>query len=436
MIKIALFGSEETIHLVTSFENKIEDIRLYPYTYTDVTDLEKLLPLAKDCDVYLFSGILSYSHAKFLKVTFDKPAVYIEDNELNVSLTLLTVIHHNLSSLDRISFDLPDRRNLDSIMRQLQISPQPQFIKEFFWINQQPYKIFDTKYLFDYHMDLYTSGKTDFVITSIHSVYNQMVEKGVPCMHMVDAEKTIIDSLQKAKEASILNRIQLSQVAVSMVELKTTIPEKNIHTETVLLLLSEMQHLAKQVNGEVQQTSADTFEYFGTKGSIQFVFEQPELLEPLLSVANQYSFIIHMGSGFGMTMVEAKKNAAIALSYTNKEPERHSFIVVTEDKVVIDQRSDITDQTLFSTNEQIISMAKTAKVSVTNLIKMKQLLQSRPINRITSEDVADYFEITRRSAERMLKKYMDAGWLHVIGEEQPYQNGRPRSVYRLDLPYT
>ncbi|PIC96038.1 hypothetical protein CSV69_07855 [Sporosarcina sp. P26b] len=434
MIKIALFGSEETIKLVKSNESKIEGIQLHSYKYSDVLDIKKLLPTAKDCDVYLFSGILSYSHAKNLVGNFDKPALYIQDNELNVSLTLLTVIHHNLAALDRISVDLPDRKNLDIIIQQLQIDPQPVFIKDFAWIKTEHTKSFEIDSLLQYHIDLYRSQKTDFAITSIHSVYDQLNELGIPCIRMVDAEKTIIDSLQSAKQASILNKTQLSQVAVSIINLKSKKAKCLISDEVTHLILLELRNLAKKVNGEIQKITPEKFEYFGTKGSIQFVIDRPFLLESLIILANQHAVIIHVGSGFGMTMVEAKKNANIALSYTDKELDRNSFIIVTEEKVVMNPIARLKRQTLSSLDERIVNMSKIAKVSVTNLVKMQQLLESRPVNRITSEDVADYFEITRRSAERMLKKYMDVGWLQVIGEEQPYQNGRPRSVYRLDLP--
>lgn len=432
MIKIAMFGSEETINLVQQHGHRIDGIDIHPFLYDSVADIDGLLPQATHCDVYLFSGILSYVHAENLLEQFDKPAVYIEDNELNVSLTLLSVIHHKLTSLDRVSIDLPDRNKLDIIIEQLQITPKPTYVKDFSWIKTERTQVFESAPLLQFHVDLWNSGKTNFAITSIHAIYDQLVKLGIPCLRMVDAEKTIVDTLNKAKQAGVLLKTQLSQVAVSTISI-THHDHIELSQEQLEPVVTGLQGIAKQINGSLQKVGPASFESFSTKGSVEFLMENSSLIAPLLTLASDLSIIIHIGTGFGMTIVEAKKNAAIALTFAEKVQD-HYFIVVTEDKTVINPQVEMDNQVLSTEDEHVIHLAKTAKVSVPNMIKMMQFLKSRPVNRITSGDIGDYFGITRRSAERMLKKYMDAGWLRVIGEEHPHQNGRPRSVYRLDLP--
>ncbi|QTD42973.1 hypothetical protein [Sporosarcina sp. Te-1] len=434
MITIALFGSEETVTLVKRYEKRIEQIEIQAFCYRTVADLEELLPQATHCDVYLFSGILPYVHAERLVQTFDKPAVYIADNELNVSLTLLSVVHHRLASLDRISIDLPDQQDLDIIIEQLQIDPEPKYVTDFAWVKTDKSKAFQMNPILDFHLGWWKAGKTDLAITSIHAVYDQLVHLGVPSLRMVDAEKTILDALKDAKHAGILQKTELSQVAVSTMAISPKEKEHDISPSDLEPLFTGLQELAKQVNGTVQQLTSESFVFYGTRGGIEFLMEHLELLDPVLSIAEQLSVYLHLGSGFGLTLVDAKNNATIALAYAQKQEAAHSFIVVTEDKTVINPQ-DTMDQHVLSTNdEQIILSAKTLKISVMNVIKMIQFLKSRPVNRFTSGDIADYFGITKRSAERMLKKYMDVGWLEVIGEEQPFQNGRPRSIYRLHLP--
>lgn len=431
MITIALFGSEETIQLVTPFELKVEGIRLDSFRYQSVTDLEVLLPKAKECDVYLFSGILPYTHAERLLGTFDKPAIYIDDSELNISLTLLTVLSERLASFDRISIDLPDRKKLDSIVQQLQLQPAPTYVQDFAWLKEKTSRPFNSDILLNYHLNLWNEKNIDLAITSIHAVYDQLAAQGIPCLRIVDADATIMEALQKSKEAALFNQAEWSRIAACLISVHSNTSD-TCPPEHIQAVFTQLKELAKRIQGELQQIDESTFEYFGTKGSIQFLMEKPLLLEPLLSVASRFSLHYQAGAGYGMTMVEAKKNAEIAITYTEKN--RHSFIVVTEEKVVLHPQSPSKSETLSSHDTHIVYLAKAAKVSVPNLIKMMQFLDSRPVNRITSEDISDYFAITKRSAERMLKKYMDVGWLVVIGEEQPHQNGRPRSIYRLDFP--
>ncbi|MCG3089902.1 hypothetical protein [Sporosarcina cyprini] len=431
---IALFGSEETVNLVKRYENHIDNIAIQAFPYRTVGDLGELLPQASQCDVYLFSGILPFVHAERLAGEFDKPAVYIADNELNVSLTLLSVVHHRLADLDRISIDLPDRKNLDIIIEQLHMNPEPIYVKDFAWVKTDKSMTFQMKPMIDFHLELWNAGKTDLAITSIHAVYDHLVSQGLPCLRMVDAEKTILEALKDAKHKGLLQRTELSQVAVSTMSISNKDKELELSSEELEPLLGSLQELSKQVNGSVQQLTKESFVFYGTKGGIEFLMEHLELLHPVYSIADQLSVYLHLGSGFGMTLVDANNNATIALSYAQKQESSHSFIVVTEDKMVINPQATKEQHVLLTDDEQIIQLAKTLKISVTNVIKMIQFQKSRPLNRFTSSDIADYFGITKRSAERMLKKYMDVGWLQVIGEEQPYQNGRPRAVYRLDLP--
>jgi predicted transcriptional regulator len=52
----------------------------------------------------------------------------------------------------------------------------------------------------------------------------------------------------------------------------------------------------------------------------------------------------------------------------------------------------------------------------------------------TSADLAEYLQLTRRSAERMIKKLHDHGYIKVVGEEMIYKQGRPRAIYQLNMP--
>ncbi|GKV69204.1 hypothetical protein NCCP2716_17020 [Sporosarcina sp. NCCP-2716] len=433
MVKIALFGSSETIQLITSFEAELDGIKLETFRYLAVEDLERLLPLAADCEVYLFSGILPYRHAECLLGQFDKPAVYMEDNELNVSLTLLHILSRNLCPLDRLSIDLPDRRYVDDIVRQLRLDPAPTHVKDFAWLHTTKCPQFETEPIQLFHKDLWNAGKTSLAVTSIHSVYDQLVEQGIPSLRFIDADNTVRDVLLRAKQAGVLQQTQLAQVAVCLIDVSGETVQQ-ISADGMALVKEAMLTAARQVNGEIQQIGPLEFEYFGTKGSIQFLLDQSSLLNPVISAANNLSATLQAGAGYGRTITEAKKNAAIALSHS--EPEQHSFIVVTEEKEVINPLAKQQIRTLSTTDSHIRYLANTAKVSIPNLVKMQQFLQARAASSFTSDDIADYFQLTKRSAERMLKKYMDAGWLHIVGEEHPHRNGRPRAVYQLEFPLT
>ncbi|WP_040287511.1 hypothetical protein [Sporosarcina koreensis] len=431
MVKIAVFGSSETIQLITTFEAAMKSVQLEKFRYTSVDDLETLLPQAEACDVYLFSGILPYRHAECLLDKFDKPAVYMEDNELNVSLTLLHILSQNLCPLDKLSIDLPDRRYVDDIVRQLRLDPAPVHIMDFDWLKTTKCPQFDADPILTFHSDLWNTGETSLAVTSIHSVYDRLVERGIPCLRFIDADSTVRDVLLRAEQAGVLQKTRLAQVAVCLITVSGDTLQEDA-TAKLTPIRKAMQTASRQVNAEIQQVGPLSFEYFGTKGSIQFLLNQSSLLQPVISAADNLSATLQAGAGFGMTITEAKKNATIALSHC--KPGHHAFFLMTENHEVIDPLERQQVRTLSTTDSHIRFLANTAKVSIPNLVKMQRFLQARADSHFTSDDIADYFQLTKRSAERMLKKYMDVGWLHIVGEEQPHRNGRPRAVYQLEFP--
>lgn len=431
MIKVALFGSEETVSFVKKFDSLIKEIEVHPFIYQTTEDMKTLIIQAANCDVYLFSGILPYYHTKKILGEFDKPAVYIADNELNVSLTILSLTHHRLAELDRISIDLPDRKNLDIIINQLEMSPKPIHVLDYSWIRSGSEKRFEIETIIEFHHELWKSGKVNFVITSIHAVHDQLVRLKVPCMRMIDAEKTIVDALKEAKSLGELQLAQHSQVAMGLIMLSSEDEEIKTAEE---LISKELSLLVKKINCTIQQTNNGSMTFYGTKGGIEYLINNPHLMDDVYKTANDRSVYIHIGVGLGMTIIEAKNNAQIAVSYSNKHSCENSLYIVNEDKVVINPQTTAHNHSILKTeDESIVQLAKLLKISVPNVIKMKQFINSRPVNSFTSSDISEYFSITKRSSERMLKKYMDCGFLHVIGEEQPFQNGRPRAVYRLDI---
>lgn len=434
MIKIALFGSEETIQLVKKYEMSIEGIQVNAFPYKTVHDMEVLFKQAVHCDVYLFSGILPFFHTKKFVGQFDKPALYLKDNELNISLTLLYVSQHKEVELHRISIDLPEKKYVDSVMKQLDFSINPIHIIDYSWIKEDSNIDFNSDQILQFHIDLWKEKKIDLVITSIHAVFDQLVLLNIPCMHMIDAKRTIVDALKEAKNLAILEQTQQSQIAIGRLSLIMK-NEQNITKSIAMKLFSKIQKIMKLLNYTVQEEELGAYVFYGTKGGVEILMDNPNLLGDLYEHAELEQIAVHIGIGYGLTIVEAKENALIAKNYAGKCPNKHSFYVVTEDKIVLHVTDNEQHATfLKSEDESLVSLAKQLSISVTNLQKMLLFNKSRPVNSFTSSDIAEYFEITKRSAERMLKKYMDSGFLKIIGEEQPFRNGRPRAVYQLNLP--
>ena len=52
---------------------------------------------------------------------------------------------------------------------------------------------------------------------------------------------------------------------------------------------------------------------------------------------------------------------------------------------------------------------------------------------ISSQELAQYMQITQRSARRILTELEEKGFAEIVAEEKPYMRGRPRKVYKILL---
>ncbi|PAQ15598.1 hypothetical protein CD798_05880 [Bacillaceae bacterium SAOS 7] len=430
-IKVALFGPEEMVKLVKELERYVEGIEIIPYVYKVPRETEQLIREAIYCDVYLFSGIIPYYYCKKFFHLFDRPTIYVVDNELSVSLTLLSLLYGQQASINRLSIDLPDRKYVDSVVKQLNMMPEALYVQDYPWMIENLDKDFQVTDILARHRDLWNHGKVDLIITSIHAVSDQLKQENIPCIQMVEPERNIIEALKEAKMLGELQQSQQAQVAIGLVKLESSTEKKtNSH------IYQRLMNVAKQINCTLQQSTSDFFVLYGTKGSMEFLVKNMDLLHSLYADVEKQEQTVSIGLGFGLTIVEAERNAHIALNYSEKQEAENTIHIVTEEQTVINpQKKSPTVSVLKSENEVVVQLAKELKMSVTNVMKMAQFVASRPMNRFTASDVSEYFEVSKRSAERLLKKFLEAGYLHIIGEEQPFQNGRPRSIYRLELPF-
>ncbi|WP_203363858.1 hypothetical protein [Bacillus sp. REN10] len=432
-IKVALFGPAEMVKLVKELESNVEGIEIIPYVYQTPRETEQLIQQAFECDIYLFSGIIPYYYSKKFFHMFDRPAIYIPDNELSVSLTLLSIFYRHQVGFNRLSIDLPDRKYVDRVMKQLEMQPEALYVQDYPWMEEEHHQDFQVDYILSMHRKLWNQGKVDLIITSIHAVFDQLKQENIPCVRMLEPERNIIDSLKEAKMLGELQQSQQAQVALGYVKIE---PLNDKDHKVNSHIYQGLMRLAKSIHCTLQQSASDFFVLYGTKGSMEFLVKNSDLLDPFYLNIEQQAKVAKIGLGFGLTIVEAERNAHIALSYSEKVVGENAIHIVTEEQTVINPRKEsLLVSVLKSENEEVVQLAKSLKISVTNVMKMVQFLASRPMNRFTASDVADYLEVSKRSAERLLKKFADGGYLYVIGEEQPFQNGRPRSIYRLDLPF-
>ncbi|OAT85044.1 hypothetical protein A6P54_19550 [Bacillus sp. MKU004] len=413
--KIALIGSRDfTEHVQASIAPRLNGIDLIPYIYSEPQEAEKLISTIVPCDAVLFSGALPYFFTKEACKELTVPVLYLEQDETALITSLFHILQYHEIKPEHVSIDLMDTAFVDHIMTDLHLQNPPQYVMDY--KSSLPHNFSINEYA-TFHQRLFQEGKTRFALTSIHSVYDRLVQLNIPCMRMIDPAKSLMRTINEARSQALLSKRKASTIAA----VRLIVQEKN----------SGLQKLVHLMEGTLQKKDDDSaYTVFSNRGSI----------ENLLETAEFHSFFqvnqpVLAGFGYGHTAAQAEENAETAISFASKYDTESCAFIVNEDKELSGPYPDKNKkQQLKYNHPDMLSLAKQLKLSPANLSKIMQFYRNRTFRDFTAAELSDYMQISRRSAERILKKLVDNGSARITGEEMTYAQGRPRAVYELSFP--
>ncbi|TCJ80025.1 UNVERIFIED_ORG: hypothetical protein EDC93_106147 [Bacillus cereus] len=417
MIKIAVVGSKEFMETLLPIAHKLEEIEIDPYIYLHPAESSELLTRLKPCDFIFFSGALPYYMAKEIREQLRIPSTYLQQDETTVVSSILSVMYHQGIQPHKISIDLVDRSFITNVFHDIGIKESPQVFdyENMLWSKDEINRVTD------FHIAKYQSGEAHLALTSIHAVYDELQKIGIPSERMIDPKQSIIHGLKDAKIKAELAKSHSATVGACMIS----------SLELREDLLEQLDAISKALHGSFKKVDEMTFILYTTRGDIESIIKTNMINTLFASIEGT----IAIGFGYGKTVKEAEQNAKIAQSFAKNNPIDYCFYILTSDKELFgpfpkEQRV----QSLKNENPELMKIAKETKLSPANLSKIIQFSQSHPSLKFTAADLSEYLQVTRRSTERLLKKLVDYGYAHICGEEMPYQQGRPRAMYELNLP--
>ncbi|MFS0574668.1 HTH domain-containing protein [Sporosarcina sp. 179-K 3D1 HS] len=410
-IKIAIIGSEDFCHRTEQVMANHHDVELVFYRYTDPQEAAALIASITPCDAILFSGSLPYTYAKEAIQTLTVPISYLEQDETAIAITLLHLASHHQIELHRLSIDVRDVSLLNHVLHDIHRFDEPPFIH----VLQQGHSIEE---ITAYHSELAMEGKTDMAVTSVHAVYERLQALQIPSMKMIDPESSITQCIEHMKQAALLQKSDAAQTAVGVI--------KGYGPDTDLLPFVE------RVAGHLQAhwtKKEEEYLLFTTMGQIGFSLKSATFLSTLKSAAGTAS----ISFGSGESIVEATENAYFALDF-NRKKEGFSFYLLDGAKKLHGPYPNSSDTVRMKINEPaLLEMANKTKLSSMTISKLMVFSQSRQSKQFTANDLASHLQVTRRTAERTLKRLMELSYVKIVGEEMTYRQGRPRALYEFNF---
>lgn len=430
---IAVISPEDFAARITSYTDVAGNIQFSTYPYGNPLECGSIVKEIQDCDVLLFAGPLPYYFAREQARSRRIPAVYIPSDEYSLTLTLGHILLNRSEGLQRLSLDILKKEYVQQAVEELGLDASQWQIKDYSAIVDEKGTAFDADELLAFHKRNYESKQCNLILTSVDYVYNRLREAKIPCVNLLVPEKNIRETVAKATSLGQLLIRENAQIAIGLAAITRrggdrvgTDPEVSVTFHQKLLALGN------ETDASVQQLGLDQFIIYGTRGSVEQMTGNFQHMPLIGSVELLYDVTISMGFGFGQTAKEAESNARIALFHAQKQKNASSAFLVTDEKEVIGPLSaEAKSFHVNSVDQNLLDIAEKTGTSIATLNKLVSFLRLRRGNRFTATELAEYMQVTRRSAERILKKLSEHHFASRIGEEQPYPQGRPRAVYKI-----
>lgn len=406
--KIAIICSKAFMKRILSIAQNIKNIQLEFYLYNQPSEAPLLLKQIKPCDALLLGGTLPYLHAQSSLESLPIPWNYLKQDEVTIATTLLSLIANKAIPLQRVSIDVMHPIFVDNVLAEIEYTGTKPYV--------HPICITETsKHILKKHVALWEAKQIDFVITSIHSVFDELQLQNIPAMRMLDAKSSIIQCLEETKSRSLLTKSESAKAVVGFL----AVPENNQCTDIVQQITAAMRATYKEI-------TPNYYELYTTAGHLQNALD----MENLSHLIQQIGTPFRLAFGYGHSIYEAAENATYALNFSKP----YEIYILDEQKNLLGPFPKSAGKLSLKTKDPyILQMAKQTSLSPLNISKIIQFSKERQSSQFTAQNLSEYLQVTRRTTERIIKKLVDHGYANIVGEEMTHQQGRPRTIYELNF---
>lgn len=431
---IAILGSLFFWNNIKQHLTLFPQVQFIHFPYTTPDQCIKLFDEAASCsDILLFAGSIPYYYCYEKIKASHTQATYIPFDELTLALSLLSLQHQEKVELSQLSIDVPKMNSLHQVMMEASIPSTDVYVKDYEWVYDQPEKItqLNVNDFVRYHKELYEAGKTTLALTSLHAVFVELQKLGIPSKYMVESKQTFIMTINSALEAYQHAMLTTSQIAV----ISICSNQKLLGDQQKFLAM--LEKICKRFQARVTQAQQEPYLIISTRGVIEQL--DPAYLRSLIEQSeHQFETSFTIGIGYGYSLHEAEVHSSQALFFTSKWRDASTIIcLVDADNRLHEQLFENNNKiALSSHNKVILAMAEKVKMSAKNLNVMKQFITVTNNRPFSAAELAQYINLSRRSAERIINRLIEHDYFKLAGEEHPYHQGRPRKLYKATNHWT
>lgn len=425
-IRVAAFGTKETVKGLENYSKLFSHISIVPFTYQQPKECVDLVEEAYTCDVFLFAGPVPYLYAKNALEQMNVPYTHVPFDELMVSHTFFLLATEYQMAIRRLSIDIMNPAHVTEVLNDLGMEQKDIFIHD---IHEIPG--LDIAEIVKRHQQLWDQEAIDFVLTSIDAVAQALKELNIPCLKMPIPKKNFLHGLQEAKTLGQIKLSETSRIVMGLVKIKNLDRVSDslgdFQFEQLLLAFHQiLLNYTHKMDFSLYKGHYHQFIIFGTKGSFDKLISDNHLSCFVKEIEKKLNITVAVGFGSGLTARQAEHNAQSALQRALEEDESICYLYNESGAYIylLNEEEDVN-------KESLMNALLTCGLTLETASRFADFLLLRQFRPFTSQEYAEYANVTTRTAARLIKKMTDTGVLESVGERKIHDMGRPRAIYQI-----
>lgn len=428
-VRIGYIGSAQSVARLPEYQDRVPGVtvRGYPYESPRDTGAQYRAALAEN-DVVCFSGIMAHYHRdRSLDTGF--PLYVGRFNQYHLVASLLYATTVRGLPLSALSVDLPNDQVADAVREEIGLALSPEQVHDYRLVyNSRFTGPVDIEGIVAFHQDRAKQGAS-LAVTSVHEVHDRLAALGVPAIEMLDSLQNEADLLARAAERVAHTRLEESLVAAIYLTQDRPTEASAESLSRVARVRAVLSAFASPTVHRLATWQRDGLElFYSTQGEVQA--NLPKILEALADPAENAE-PISLGIGIGLQVYEAEDHAVQALRQALARSESAVFLVDEESRVRGPLGEDAPARDARHTDPWLTERARAARVHASSLDRVLSFAAERDFRAFTAAEWAAASHTSGRTAERTIKKLLDAELIAGVGQDQAQETGRPRTVYAL-----
>ncbi|NJB05153.1 transcriptional regulator, partial [Clostridioides difficile] len=288
--------------------------------------------------------------------------------------------------------------------------------------------------LVEWHIKLFEENKTDIMLTGFGAVYNELKERGYPVFRLQATIQLIKESYDKVKSEYALSKARFSQIAVEILSL-IDYKEKIDNYYSDMIKKSDMDKLVvnyvRSIQGSLFLLGRNDYVVFVHKGVADNEYNYDKLFN-LKREIKDMGFSLSIGIGTGVTAYQAENNAHKALRHSIDSKEIGIYLVDEDENIrgPLASENEL-NYSLMLSDEKVIEISKKTGMSCESVAKIIAINENRKSKIYDSKELAEYLNVSERSARRILNKIVNAGLGRICAKETSIGGGRPKNITEI-----